>query len=521
MPTPGLVHDPLQPLVLGDNTSGLYCTQTYDSGAKRWTLHVIDGAKISTMTLDADGGLLINGITLGNLPSIAAAVAAATAAASNAAASAVAAQNFATNAQEFAADANISAASAETSDTNAQASATAADASALLSSQYANAPTTVSLPGGGVSSKVSADRAASYAVSTRDLPLLTAVSGDKTYLAAWLYARQPFTGAGLQTVTVPANIFQSPDPKTAFGLLQNRSATGSIKVIGSSAVTNLQPATIKAQIGYRYRSPGTSAWPATVFIDIPCPAITNGAIYLNLAVGYRSVGSSPVFTVTADKGLTPAGIQLLPSPPPYANDSVPAVYKIPLVAKPAQTVRVTFALGNLGYWLDCHAWVIEGGGPTPAVYPAIAVANGARNVSVTTPLLSAQTLILGSAQQRGPIGTCVFSSFAGLAGQGGGDTQGLPDTTVLDTSANQNFASARGNALVGAAAATATVQANFTNASARPAVNLITIPAVVVPGAGGVTMHYENGVDTCVQAYGEIELTFDPDGNNVYVKMSQ
>jgi hypothetical protein len=229
-----------------------------------------------------------------------------------------------------------------------------------------------------------------------------------------------------------------------------------------------------------------------------------------------------VFTVTADKGLTPSGFQLFPASTLYTNDGTPAAYKIPLVGTPAQTVRVTFTLNNQGQWFDAHYWVLEGStGGVISAHSNIVAAGPASSVPVTLPAQGAQTLLLGAAQQRGAIGTCVFNNFGGgLSPQGAGTTAGIDDVAVLDTVTNRNFASARGSMLMAAAGIPA-LQANFANSYARPSINVIAIPPTVVPGAGTVQMHYEGGLDTCSMANGEIELTFEPNGIDVWVKMSQ
>jgi hypothetical protein len=151
------------------------------------------------------------------------------------------------------------------------------------------------------------------------------------------------------------------------------------------------------------------------------------------------------------------------------------------------------------------------------------IAAAPNNISaVTTPSLGNQTLILAQAVQRGALpGQAVFSTFGGgLALAESLNSSGADDTSVPDSSNTRNFAHARGNMLT-SAAGIVSATAQFATVTNSPALSLVAYPPTTSIGSGAVVMHYENGNDTLTQANGEAELTFDPDGLNVWVKMSQ
>lgn len=522
VPTPGVVHDPLSPLVLGDEGTGIYCVQTFNAGTNRWQLQVFGpSAASATLTMDHLGNILVNGTALGSLPSMAAAVTAAQAAATAAIAAKVAAEGAATNANTSATAAAASETNAATYRDTANEALAAAQAAATLSQQYATADATVSLPGGGVSSRVSAELAAALAISSRDMPVNASQSGNKTFDATWLYGITPFTGTALQTVTVNANTYRNAAAKRGYALLQNTGAGGSIKVVGAAAALDLQPATIVAQGTIVKRRKGVTP-PQTFLVDMAMPAITNGKVFINVWAGFDAAAQPLTFSATLNSGLTfNAALTAFPSTAPTAYEPNLGQYEAPIVGAGARTVRATIVISANIDWAVIDWWAVEGTNGGAAVpFSALAATPPANSVSKSTTSLGNQTLVLVSAVQRGAVGGAVFSNFSGgptLRQTANGS--GIDDATVPDSNGGRNVTFARGDMLL-SAAGVVTPAANWANSINQPGIALIAIPPVSSIGAGAVVMHYENGQDTVTQANGIIELSFDPNGLDIYTRMS-
>ena len=237
---------------------------------------------------------------------------------------------------------------------------TAALANQQLARDYAVGPPGTVLPTGGDSAAVSAGKAASTAEETRFIPIHpTPMTANATFAAGDLFQERDCTAAGLVTLTIPAGIFASADQKKAWALLRLRTATGSLKVQGSTG-SDLQAPPIKKTGFFGFRNPTIPGTGATIVGTAGAiPAITAGRLLL-IVDGLWNVSSGNTLTVSSDSGLTWTARRAQPDP--ATPNLVPSwsVFDAPLTAFAGGDVVITLDPGLNGQFVGCYWIALEG-----------------------------------------------------------------------------------------------------------------------------------------------------------------
>jgi hypothetical protein len=512
IPVPGMVHDPSQPLVLGNQPGLNYTVITHDEVAHQCKIQVVNGSTVSIMTFGADGQLLINGKTIAELPELAALVTAASASAT------------ASEASRIASDA--SAVSASASSSTAASAANTAVTNSNLSQQFAQAPDGTVLPGGGKSAFANAEDAEEIAVESRDLDVSDPISGDEVFQSGFLFTEQVRNPSTLMTVTIPPGIYNSPDKRKRWASYRLApGAAGSIKFAPQPGGTDLVTPQVKARgrVFARYVNADNSTR-RTLTATVGIPAVTNGEIifaFHGIHSGSTTVTSINFSTVGT---LVPVWSELVPYPANASAQFIPDwnVRRAPLVGVAAQSIDLVFDEGvNVG--LQCvDWWVIEGtSGSTPLWGKETRTPTNNRNNNVATlAALPAQSLVLCSAAQGAGTGTSGYASFsANLARVNSGNSYGAPDVAASDASAMRNEVWATADGLA-TAAGDFVGQVNWTG-SLKGNIILIGYHPKSVVGGGTVVLNKQGSParDTIVEPNGVAELWFENDGKTVDVRV--
>lgn len=512
LPVPGTVHDPLQPLVLGNQAANDYVVINWDAVNHRCIIQSVyqppGGAIVnSSLTFAPDGTLLINNQPLSvAIPELAAAVSAAQAAAAASAASAATAGAAKTDAV----------AAASTAGSNASAAASSASDASLL----ANAPTGTPIPGGGDSAAVSRQKASQIAVVSRQLDFNGPFTADETFQAGFLETERRCNPTGLMTITLPPDIWTSGEKKARWAKYRLLSPTGSIKVVGAAGGTNLVAPTVVA------RGRGMKRWPTTgagvnrtLVTNAVVPAITNGEILIAFHAAHNVNSVTLGLTLTSPGAPSVAWGTLVAYPTNPRAQWAPDWYvaRAPLVAFAGGTIDITVLEGPAVGLQVCDWWAIEGVSGTAPLYGVHAGAGQAAIATAVISAVPAQSRLLASAAQIGAIGTVNFSSWSSNIGADqSGDTNGIDDASTSNTLTGHNEAYSVGRGVT-TAAGDVTVAANFTASSAKPGLLAIAYHPKSVIGAGVMVLNKEGGRDTLSTQHGVMELWFQPDGVTVDV----
>jgi hypothetical protein len=505
----------MSPLVLGNAASGNYSTQTYDAVNKRHIITVYNsvGSVVATYTMDAAGHLLINGQPLSAIPEIATILAQAQAAAD-------AAATYANQSGDAAADANESSAAADQALVDANNASAQAAAAAALSQKYAQAPSSETLPSGGVSALVSANNSLLTAQESRYIHRdIAPMVGNETMAATALFRLREVVPVGSAQVvlTIPPNIFATADVKEAWAAYRLGSLTGSLKVVGATAGSGLQaPAIVGSGFAGGYRNqvqPGTGD---PFFVDIAVPAVTDGRLVIVTQTAWTTSNPELSMGVTANQGLT---LTARKGQTLTAKALVPDfnVYDAPLVAFTAKTVRVTVDPGVNGSVITVQWFALEGTTADAPVCTMSPLQPLQPWVEMTLTAVPARTRVLACAAMRGGETATAFSSWGStIIPIASHNTSGLENTAVSDTNATKNMSLARAS-IATSVAGDLVVRANFTQAFDEPAMMLITYPPKTVAGSDAVILQLMGGRDTLSVPYGEMVLQFRRDGRTVIV----
>lgn len=509
--TPGIVHDPLSPLVLGDTATGAFSVLSFDPAQKRLVIQVVNDSELAIYTFDAAGNVLYNEGNLIGQDQLDQAVADAQAAA---AASALSAQQ-----------AGNSAAEANNAIETAAEAADDASASATLSQQYASAPETIELPGGGVSSAVSASRANEIARISRELTIGDNVSASETYQVGFLYTERPVIVTTPVVITIPPGIFTSSNKRKAWSTYRLKAASGSVKVEASGGTsTVIVPSVVAFNRGI-YREPSsTNSFPRLVSTTVNLAAGLNSP---KLVVMYTAIhGGSPPATVNTQAvpsipGISSGWGSVFPYPahPTFGNVPEFGVFSLDMAGRTAGNYTITISGGDN---IRCHivgAFIINNAGP---ITRAIGTPINATQTSYGTTLagVPAQSRVLGLSVQRGISSEITFTGFGTalttIAGVGSGNTTDQDDQTVSDTDRSKNLIYGFGQ---GSPSASGSFSAagNFSAAVGVGGAALVSIDPITGSG-GGVVLELEDGRDTLTTPNGVMELWFLNDGLTVQVR---
>jgi len=516
-PVPGVIHDPTQPLILGDQAAQNYTVITWDAVAHRVQIQSVykpPGAaplQQATLTLSSTGQLLLNGGSIADIPEIQQAVTAAQQAASQAASSQSAAAGSATQA---------------TNSANSAATASnAAAGSATLSQQFALAPEGTSLPGGGDSAVISAQKAAGIAQESRDLDTAGPLTGDETFASGFLFTErqvQPVGGAEV-VVTIPPGIFTSAEKKARWGAYKLRSATGSVKFVPQAGGTNLVTPTLVARGRSVFRVENTSTT-ARRLLDVPIVIPPVGVVDGEVLLVFNAMHFGPSFpsTVTFDLtgGLTWDTISPYEAFPPASSRPQFFLARAMLGARAGQTINIRMDEGVNTDFLAADYFILdktEGALPFFAFDPRQATLVRS-TATATIPGLPAQSLVMGMAGSgAAPVNSTFVSFTTNVTRDAFGNTAGLPDVLASDTSNNRNQAY---GIFSGVSTVTAdfTVTGNFSSAALKTNIALIGYQPKAVIGGGAVVLNLEGGRDVLSVPYGVAELWFQNDGVTVDVR---
>jgi len=518
IPVPGTVHDPSQPLVLGNQAGNDYAVLTWDNVAHRLQIQSVykpaDGPiQQSTLTFRYDGQLLINNQTIAQLPEIAAAVTAAQAAATAAAASASTAAASATN--------------AGTSASNAATSANTASTKAADAALYANAPDGTEVPGGGDSAAVSAQKAASTAEESRELDVSDLITTSETFESGFMFTERQCNPTGEMVVTIPPGIFSSAAKRRQWAAYKLRSATGSVKFVGQAGGTNLVTPTAVARGRAMKRLATTGVATRNTLIAAvatPVPIVageilimfnaqhngTANALSLNLS------NTGPTLTWDVIHAL-PANASAAARPDFYvARAMLPANF-------PAGGFNISFDEGVQPHFQACDWWFLDG---TEGSLPFFAMETRTTTqvqAKATLLALPAQSLVLGVGAMGGPasgsLQTSATGTSANLTKVVGGQTAGVDDVAAADDNQFKNQA----HAILSGVSTVAgdflgTQNFSFSNSIYKVGMALVGYKPKSVIGGGTVVMNYEADRQSLTVPYGVAELWFHPDGKTVDVR---
>lgn len=514
VPVPGTVHDPSQPLVLGDIDNNNYVVFTWDEVNHRCSMQAVyqpfgGSLQSTTYTFSYDGKLLINGASLATaIPEIAAAVAAA--------------QASATAAATSAGNALTSENNASTSASAAGSSASDADASAILADQLARAPSGTPIPGGGNSAAVSAQLAGDIAVESRDLDVGPNITADETVQAGHLFTERQSNVAGLVTVTIPPGIFAGPDAKKRWIKYRNLNAAGSIKFQPQAGGTNFVAPTVVARGHNAFRNPLTGAGNRHTLTEAAIvPAVVNGEIIAIFHAAHQSSSNATSVNFSASGGLTWTTLLAYPALPRGIHVPDWFITRAPLVAFAGGTLNLSFDEGVSVNYQAVDWWALEG---TSGTTPLFAIDSDISTHGIASALINAcpaQARLLAAAAQIGPIGSVAFSTFSfNISPRQTGNSSGIADVAVLDTDTHKNAAFADGDGLTTVAGNT-TISGTFTSNAYKSGICAVAYHPKSVIGGGTVVLRKEAGRDTLNVENGVAELWFSNDGVTVDLMTSK
>lgn len=509
-PVPGVVHDPTQPLVLGNQSGNDYVVITWDAIQHRVNIQSVylpPGGSLqqSNLTFSYDGKLLINGTSIANTAELQALLAAAQAAAAQSVASAAA-----------------SAASAAEAEGSAQGAADSADLAgdrADLSLAFAQAPSGTELPGGGNSSAVSAAIAQEIANESRDLDIGAVVSANETFQSGFMFTeRQVIPGVPGSTVeiTIPPNMFQSPEKKARWASYRLRAATGGVKFIGAAGGTNLVTPQRVNSGRTMFRFLGSSvASRHTLAVPISwATTIVDGEILLVFNAQHNGPAQAPTLNFSATGGLTWTPLVAYPAAPLAV--AMPMYYVTRVRVTNLAPGALTASFDEGGGWTHFQAcdWLILDGveGSAPIVTLDNRTSTGVVQRKVILPAVPAQSYLYGLAQIGQPAANGQWSAFStNLTKRQSGNSSGADDVATPDDNTYKNQVWAVGDGVATAAGDT-TLTCNFSGAPGRGNMIGFAYKPKTVIGGGTVVMNYEGDRDTLTVKNGVAELWFQNDG---------
>lgn len=519
LPVPGEVHDPSQPLVLGDVSTNNYTVITYDASQKRTTIQAVSqtpgqGVVQSTLTFSSAGTLLINGQSILNTSEFQTLLAAAQAAADAAA--------------QAAADAQAAQDNAESAATVAGENANDASASADLALSYAQAPEGTDLPGGGNSAAVSAVVAAQIAQESRDLEIGDDITASETFQSGFLFTERQAIPAGGATlvVTVPPGIFSSGERRARWASYRLR-ASGGVQFVGAAGGSNLVTPTVlqRGRSAYRVANTGVGLY-NTLMVPVSYPAVTDGELVMVFHAHHQ--GTDPTknalsMNFTEDAPFAFTTLRAYPTVPRAVASPDYFVVRAPLVGVSAGSFTAQFLEGENVHFQACDWWVLEGtSGAAPVHATSGLPANVQRNyIQTTLPGLAAQSLVLATAgaglSPAGDGAGAYQSMSSNLSRVASGKTDGIDDAAVSNTNYYKNSTWAIGQGVANVAG-DFTGQVNWDTATLRPNMLMLGYAPKSVVGGGTVNMNYEGGRDTLTVLNGVAELWFQRDGVTVDVR---
>lgn len=515
-PVPGVVHDPSQPLVLGNKDANDYVVFTWDQVNHRVQIQSVyqpPGGSVqqSVLTFAYNGSLLINGQTIANTAEMQALLLAAQQAAAASAASAQAAD---TSAQQ----ANSAAQGADDSRSNA---VDAAD----LSLNYAQAPAGTPLPGGGNSAAVSAALAQEIATESRDLDIGDLVTGNETFQSGYLFTERPVTpatpGATVE-ITIPPNIYQSNEKKARWGAYRLRADTGGVKFVAAAGGTNLvTPQRVNygrklfrvasASVSGRHTLDVTVSW------GVP---IVGGEILLIFHALHQGTAQAPTLnfsSVPSQAWVNPVAYPAAPSGVAYPDY---AVYRVPFTSGAAGSLIANFDEGGGYTHLQACDWIVLDGveGTPPIIVADGRVSTGVVKRQVILPAVAAQSYMFAVAQIGQPIANGQWSAFSSqLSRIQSGGSAGADDAATPDDNTMKNEVWAAGDG-VATTAGDQTLTCNFSAAPGRGNMIGFAYKPKTVIGGGTVVMNLEGGRDTLTVPNGVAEVWFQNDGTTVDIR---
>ena len=516
VPVPGVVHDPAQPLILGNQAGQDYVVITWDAINHRVQIQSVykpPGAaplQQSTLTFNSQGVLLINGGSIANLPEFQQAVQAAQAAATAAQASQVAAAQSEGNAQ--------------TSASQAATSANTATTQADLATGFAQAAEGTPLPGGGDSAAVSAQKAADVAVATRLLQLGGDVNASEVFQSGFLNTERQVIAASPIQITIPPGIHSSNENKAAWAAYKMRGA-GTVQFIPQAGGSNLVTPSIKAtgRAQRRIASTGTGTFHLLdIPITVPAGGLVNGELLLVFNAQHQGQGNPSSIEFTNAGGLTFQEVKPFP-----ANPSAVAIpdYWCVRAALGAVAAGTVFNLqtreGVFAHFQAAEWWLlddVEGSLPQFAVQTRSLAVNRSDAIATLTalPQFSRVLWTAGSGAPSSDQGFANVSNNVAVTNSGVTDNV-TPDSGVSNADDKKNQVWARGNGVANATG-NFTVTANFTSAAYKCNILVVGYQPKSQVGAGSVTLNLEGGRDTLSVANGVAELWFRPDGQSVDIR---
>ena len=506
-----MIHDPLQPLTLGDIGSGKYTTLSFDAINSVLKVTVVSAGVSCEYTFDTQGTIRQDGNDILNSSTIQDAV--------------VAAQNAANAASSSATAAGNARDEAQTAATAATDSANDATNAADLALQYASAPEGTDLPGGGRSAAASAALAADIAVESRNLDIGGNVTGDEIYQPGWLFTERQITAATEVEITIPPDIHVSNQPIKKWGTYRLKNPAGSAVFVpeGGTPVNTASSVNKIAKNIVRYLSSG-SPFPLPVSTTINIPAGFTGslfAIYTGSHAGNPGPATLPVQAVISSVQLpTWTTLRAYPANPAVNNGFDWAVFRSVLSAYAGGDVTVTVNGGDNCYMQGLFLFLVNPHGATIQVQPFFSN-TAATAFAATLASVAAQSLCFGVAVQRGISTETSFLNFnanmAAIAG-GTGNSNDLPEAGVSNGSRQKNMLFGMGAGVQNADGAF-TGQGNF-QAATGPGGFLLVSVGPVTGGGSPVTLEFENGIDTLTADNGLAEIWFEPDGRTANIRIS-
>lgn len=508
---PGVIHDPAQPLILGDVVSNKYARLSFDAINNILEVAVNSPEQTCVYRFDTTGKISQNNVDILDDPRLTDAVNSASASAASAANSASSAFTARGEAQTAATAANDS----------ANSSANSADLSAL----YASAPEGTDLPSGGESALTYAQRAATVASESRELVIGGNVNNSEIYQAGWLNTeRQILTASPIQ-ITIPPDIYTSTLTRKKWGTYRMRAAGGVAQFVPEAGGSvNTAPSLVKIARNIKRYLSSTGAFPIPIQATINIPANFTGtllAIYTGSHAGNPGAATLPVQAVVSSAQLpTWTTVQAYPPNPASNNYFDWAVFRSSLSNYAGGDVTVNVNGGDNLYFHGLFLYLITAHGTTVQVARA-AAPTGVTNFSATLPSVAAKSLCVGVGVQRAISTECAFSSFnanMALAVGGAGNSNGTEETGVSDGSRPKNMVFGMGSGVQNVDGSFLG-QANFTSGVGPGGFCLVSF-APLVGGSSPVNLRFENGIDTLTADNGVAELWFEPDGRTVDVRIT-
>lgn len=378
------------------------------------------------------------------------------------------------------------------------------------------------LPGGAVSSKVSAQRAAVTAQASRLLQRSGPVTADETYAAGYLNTRRRVTGASLVTVTIPAGIFASAGDLEAWGTYRKEGA-GNVKFVAAAGGSDLAAPVLKGS-GTKIKRIKTNVagQSESYTARIAAPAITDGKLaivpvmFLADGATFDALSATAAIVGTPNVNI-PLTVRRAAVSPGDTYDANYAILDGDLDSFAGGDIDVTVTGGKNVHLLGFHWYAVDGHGGNMYTNQSPINAGATSSISVGFTGLGNQSLVCAAAHMRGPEGSATFASFsANVAQLEKGVTTDYPDTLTNNTQNFKNSAWARG---AGVANSTAdfNVSASFASAFAPATMAIFAYPPKSVVGGGDVVLKLTAGRDTLSVLNGEAQLFFHPDGKTVTI----